>query len=210
MSDDTMLKSEKNDATPLLDLAVQYRNLRDELMLAVENVMHRGDFILGSEVELFERKFARFCGAEHGVGVANGTDAIHLALCALGIGPGDEVITAANTFAATACAICHAGATPVFVDVDPEDYNIDVNLLEAAISPRTKAIIPVHLYGQPAEMDERDGDRPQARLEGHRRRLPGPRGRVRRAGASVRSATRAASASIPARTSGPMATAARW
>ena len=139
--------------TPLLDLAVQYRNLRDELLPALENVMNRTDFILGGEVERFENAFAQFCGAQHCVGVANGTDAIHLALRALDVGPGDEVITAANTFAATACAIRLAGATPVFVDVDPDDYNLDVNLLEDALSPRTKAVAPVHLYGQPAEMD---------------------------------------------------------
>lgn len=140
--------------TPLLDLAVQYKNLRNELMLAVEDVMDRSDFILGKEVGRFEREFARFCEADHGIGVSNGTDALHLALRALDIGPGDEVITAANTFAATACAIRHAGATPVLVDVDPVDYNLDVNLLEDAIGPKTKAIIPVHIYGQPAEMND--------------------------------------------------------
>ena len=110
-------------------------------------------FILGTEVEEFEGEFAQFCGARHCVGVANGTDALHLALRALGIGPGDEVITVANTFVATAMAIVHAGATPVFVDVSPEDYNLDVSLLEGAVTAKTKAIIPVHLYGQPADMD---------------------------------------------------------
>ena len=139
--------------TPLIDLNIQYQNLRDELMQAVESVMSRCDFILGREVTLFEQQFAEFCGVRHGIGVSNGTEALHLTLRAMDIGPGDEVITAANTFAATACAICHAGATPVLVDVDPLDYNLDVNLLEEALTPKTRAVIPVHLYGQPAEMN---------------------------------------------------------
>ncbi len=138
---------------PLVDLVSQYRNLRDELIPAVEHVLECGNFILGEEVALFEREFARCCGVEHGIGVASGTEALHLALRALGIGPGDEVITAANTFIATAFAISYTGATPVFVDVRADDYNIDVNLLEQALTKRTKAIIPVHLYGQPAHMD---------------------------------------------------------
>jgi dTDP-4-amino-4,6-dideoxygalactose transaminase len=138
---------------PFLDLATQYRNLRDELMPALDRVMESAQFILGEDVELFEDKFAAYCGANHCVGVANGTEALHLALRALGIGPGDEVITAANSFAATACAIAYTGASPVFVDVHPTDYNIDVDLIRQAITHRTKAIIPVHLYGQPAQMD---------------------------------------------------------
>jgi dTDP-4-amino-4,6-dideoxygalactose transaminase len=138
---------------PLLDLVSQYEQLSDEVLPAIKDVLSRGQFILGEEVELFEEKFAAYCGADHGVGVASGTDALHLALRALGIGSGDEVITAANTFAATGFAIAYTGATPVFVDVEPADYNIDVNLIERAVTPRTKAIIPVHLYGQPADMD---------------------------------------------------------
>ncbi|NUO81611.1 DegT/DnrJ/EryC1/StrS family aminotransferase [candidate division KSB1 bacterium] len=138
---------------PLVDLVSQYRNLREELLPALEHVLESGNFILGDEVALFEEEFARYCGVEHAIGVASGTEALHLALHALGIGPGDEVITAANTFIATAFAISYTGAMPVFVDVREDDFNIDVNLLEQALTPRTKAIIPVHLYGQPADID---------------------------------------------------------
>jgi dTDP-4-amino-4,6-dideoxygalactose transaminase len=138
---------------PLIDLPGQYEAIRGEIMSAVEEVMRGARFILGEEVDRFETEFAAYCDAAHCVSVANGTDALHLALRALEIGPGDEVITAANTFIATAIAIKSVGATPVFVDVAEEDYNLDVQLLEEAITPKTKAIIPVHLYGQPAEMD---------------------------------------------------------
>ena len=138
---------------PLVDLKSQYQDIRDEVMPNLQRVLDKANFILGEEVELFEDKFAAYCGAEHGVGVASGTDALHLALRAFNVGPGDEVITAANTFIATAMAISYTGATPVFVDVSPHDYNIDVALIERAITPRTKAIIPVHLYGLPADMD---------------------------------------------------------
>ena len=138
---------------PLLDLVTQYEQLRDEMLPAIEEVLSRAHFILGEEVDLFEDRFAAFCGADHCVGLSSGTEALHLALRALGIGPGDEVITAANTFAATGFAIVYTGATPVFVDVDPVDYNMDVDLIERAVTARTKAIVPVHLYGQPAEMN---------------------------------------------------------
>jgi dTDP-4-amino-4,6-dideoxygalactose transaminase len=138
---------------PFVDLVGQYEELHSEIRDAIERVMGGARFILGTEVEQFEGEFAKFCGVQHGIGVANGTDALHLALRALGIGPGDEVITVANTFVATAMAIVQAGATPVFVDVRPEDYNLDVSLLEGAITKKTKAIIPVHLYGQPSDMD---------------------------------------------------------
>lgn len=137
---------------PLVDLTIQYQDIRNELMPNLQRVLDKANFILGEEVEQFEKKFATYCGAEHGVGVASGTDALHLALRAFNVGPGDEVITAANTFIATAMAISYTGATPVFVDVSPQDYNIDVALIERAITSRTKAIIPVHLYGQPADM----------------------------------------------------------
>jgi len=138
---------------PLVDLKTQFQGIRDDVMSNLRQVLEQANFILGEEVGLFEDKFAAYCGADHCVGVSSGTDALHLALRAFNIGPGDEVITAANTFIATAMAISHAGATPVFVDVSPQDYNIDVDLIERAITPRTKAIIPVHLYGQPADMD---------------------------------------------------------
>lgn len=138
---------------PFVDLAGQFEEIGGEVMQAMERVLRGARFILGEEVEQCEAAFARFCGVPHCVGVANGTDALHLALRALDIGPGDEVITAANSFIATAIGISSVGATPVFVDVNPHDYNIDVQLLEAALSPRTKAILPVHLYGQTADMD---------------------------------------------------------
>jgi dTDP-4-amino-4,6-dideoxygalactose transaminase len=137
---------------PLVDLKSQYENIKDEIYPVIEKTIREAQFILGEEVELFEKEFAAFCGAKHCVGVSSGTDALHLSLRALGVGPGDEVITAANTFIATAFAISYTGATPVFVDVRPADYNIDPNLLTNAITKRTKAIIPVHLYGQPADM----------------------------------------------------------
>jgi len=137
---------------PFVDLVAQYQNLQGEIFPALQRVMSRGDFILGEEVDLFEQEFARYCGVAHSVGVASGTEALHLAVRALGIGPGDEVITAANTFIATALAVSYTGATPVFVDVRREDFNIDVTLIERAITRRTRAIIPVHLYGQPAGM----------------------------------------------------------
>lgn len=138
---------------PFVDLVAQYKELRVEVMAAVDKVLGSGQYILGDEVQAFEQEFARYCGAGHCVGVSSGTEALHLALRALQVGPGDEVITAANTFAATAFAISYVRATPVFVDVNPTDFTIDVEALQAAISERTKVIIPVHLYGHPAGMD---------------------------------------------------------
>jgi len=141
-----------NDPIPLVDLANQCNELADEIMPALESIVRRANFILGDEVADFEQQFADYCNAEYCVGVANGTEALHLALRALGIGEGDEVITVSNTFAATAFAILHAGATPVFVDIDPNDYNMNADLIDEAVTDRTKAIMPVHLYGQPANM----------------------------------------------------------
>jgi dTDP-4-amino-4,6-dideoxygalactose transaminase len=141
-----------NMHVPFVDLTQQYRSLAAEILPAIESVMGGARFILGEEVAQFEEEFARYCEARYAVGVANGTEALHLALAALEIGPGDEVITAANSFVATAYAISYTGATPVFVDIDPADYNIDPTLIEQAITPRTKAILPVHLYGHPARM----------------------------------------------------------
>lgn len=138
---------------PLVDLHVQYEALAEELAAATREVMERGDFILGSAVSAFETEFAAFCQAKHAVGVATGTDALHLGLLACGVGAGDEVITAANSFIASAAAISFAGATPVFADIDPQTYNLDPRSVEARITERTKAILPVHLYGQPADMD---------------------------------------------------------
>lgn len=137
----------------LVDLKRQYALIRTELHEAMERVMSSAGFILGEEVEKFEEEFACFCGVKHAVGVATGTDALLLSLKALGIGEGDEVITVPFTFVATALAIHHAGARPVFVDVDAETRNMDVAQIESAITPRTRAIMPVHLYGVPADME---------------------------------------------------------
>jgi dTDP-4-amino-4,6-dideoxygalactose transaminase len=138
---------------PLVNLVAQSDHLRDDVMHAIENVIRKAQFVFGDEVSLFEEEFAEYCGVQHCISVSSGTEALHLTLRAMDIGPGDEVITAANSFAATGFAIAYTGATPVFLDVRDDDYNIDVELMEEAISPRTKAIIPVHLYGQPADMD---------------------------------------------------------
>ncbi len=138
---------------PLLDLSAQYASIKQEVVEAMDRVIQASDFILGAELELFEAEFAAFCGTKHCVGVDSGLSALELVLRAWGIGPGDEVITAANTFIATALAISSTGATPVLVDVDPRSCNIDPDAVLAAITPRTRAIIPVHLYGLPAEMN---------------------------------------------------------
>jgi dTDP-4-amino-4,6-dideoxygalactose transaminase len=138
---------------PFVDLAAQYRTISAEIDEAVSRVIRDTDFILGREVSLFEEEFASFCEAKWAIGVDSGTSALELALRAYEIGPGDEVITAANSFIASALAISHAGATPVLVDVDPDTYTINAAAIEKAISPRTKGIIPVHLYGHPADMD---------------------------------------------------------
>jgi dTDP-3-amino-3,4,6-trideoxy-alpha-D-glucose transaminase len=138
---------------PFVDLTAQHDPLRAELDAAVAAVGRRGDFILGEAVDAFERDFAAFIGARHAVGVGSGFSAIELALRAYNLGPGDEVITAANSFIATALAIQAVGATPKLVDVDSVTYTIDADRIEAAVTPRTRAIVPVHLYGQPADMD---------------------------------------------------------
>ena len=137
---------------PLADLQAQYRGIRTEIDAAVSRVLDSAQFILGPEVAAFEEDFARYCGAAQAIAVNSGTSALHLALLAAGVGPGDEVITVPYTFIATVAAIEYARATPVLVDVDPRYYTMDPAKLEAAITPRTKAIVPVHLYGQPADM----------------------------------------------------------
>ena len=139
---------------PILDLTEQYATLKGEIDAAVEAVFARGHFILGPNVELLEKEIAAYCGCTFAVGLNSGTDALYLALRALGVGPGDEVITTPFTFIAPSEAICACGATPVFVDIDPATYNIDPSLIEAAITSRTKVIVPVHLYGAPAPMPE--------------------------------------------------------
>lgn len=138
---------------PFVDLRAQYQALAGELQQAISAVLDRGDFILGEEVGLFEEEFAAYCEAAYAVGIDSGTAALELALRSFGIGPGDEVITSANTFIATVSAIADTGARPVLVDIDPETYNIDGSQIEGAITERTKGVIPVHLYGHPADMD---------------------------------------------------------
>lgn len=138
---------------PFLDLKAQYAGIKAELDAAVLKVLASSQYVLGDEVAAFEQEFAAYCGADYAVAVNTGTSALHLALLAAGVGPGDEVVTVPFTFIATVSAICYAGARPVFVDIEPRTFTIDPEKLEAVITPRTKAIIPVHLYGQMADMD---------------------------------------------------------
>ena len=137
-----------------MDLEAQYSSIKEEIDGAIAQVLRHTQFINGPEVAEFEGEFARLCSAEYAVGTGNGTDALRLALQALEIGPGDDVVTTTNTFIATAEAISSVGATPVFVDVDPDHYNMTGAVFEAAITSKTRAVIPVHMYGQPAPMDE--------------------------------------------------------
>jgi len=136
-----------------LDLKAEFESLRGEILPALERVCQNASFILGEEVDAFEREFADFCGTKHCVALASGTAALHLGLLALGVQPDDEVITTPNTFLATAEAISYCGADPIFVDIDPATGNLDPKLIERAITPRTRAILPVHLYGRPADME---------------------------------------------------------
>lgn len=138
---------------PFVDLQAQYQGLKDEIDAAVLKVLASAQFVLGEEVAGFEREFAEYCGARFGIAVNSGTSALHLALLAAGVGPGDEVITVPFTFVATVAAIGYTGARPVFVDIEPRSFTMDVNQVQKAITPRTKALLPVHLYGQPADLD---------------------------------------------------------
>jgi dTDP-4-amino-4,6-dideoxygalactose transaminase len=138
---------------PFVNLKAEYRSIKPEIDAAVARVFETGQFVLGDEVAAFEREFAAACGAAHGVAVSSGTAALQLALIAAGVGAGDEVITVPFTFVATAASILYTGSRPVFVDVDPRSFTMDPARVEAAITPRTRAIMPVHLYGQPADMD---------------------------------------------------------
>ncbi len=144
---------EKINQVPFVDLKSQYDSIATEINEAISNVIHSTAFILGREVSLLEEEFAAYCETEYAVGLDSGTSALEMILRAYDIGPGDEVITAANTFIATALAVTYTGATPVLVDIDPMTYTMDVASMERAITERTKAVIPVHLYGQPADMD---------------------------------------------------------
>ena len=143
----------KAQTIPFLDLGATYDELRPDLDAAYRRVMASGWYIGGEEVEAFERDFAAFCGAAHAVGVGNGLEALHLVLRAYGIGPGDEVIVPSNTYIATWLAVTYTGATPVPVEPDPATFNLDPERVEAAVTGRTRAMMPVHLYGQPADMD---------------------------------------------------------
>ena len=139
---------------PFLDLKAQYASIKHEVDAAISSVINDSAFILGRAVAEFETDFAQYCGVQHCVAVNSGTSAIHLALLAAGVGPGDEVIAPANTFIATCAPIVYCGATPVLVDVDPATYNIDPELVKTALTRRTKVIMPVHLYGRPAPIEE--------------------------------------------------------
>ena len=138
---------------PLVDLQRQYQTIKTEIDAAVHKVLDSAYFVLGPEVEAFEREFAAFCEAKYCIGVSSGLEALKCALIAVGVGPGDEVIVPANTFIATALAVSRIGAVPRLVDCEDDYFNIDVRAAEAAINARTKAILPVHLYGHPADMD---------------------------------------------------------
>jgi dTDP-4-amino-4,6-dideoxygalactose transaminase len=137
----------------VLDLKAEYAQLRDEILPALDRVCQNSSFVIGPEVEAFEREFADFCGTKHCVALSSGTAALHLGLLALGVQADHEVITSPNSFLATAEAITYCGAVPVFVDIDPANGNLDPRLIERAITPRTRAILPVHIYGRPADMD---------------------------------------------------------
>lgn len=136
-----------------LDLKEQYHSISKEIELAINNVLEQGQFILGQNVETFENEFANYCGAKYGIGVGSGTEALHLALLVSGVKPSDEVITVPNTAISTALIISHVNAIPVFVDIDPETFLLDPSKIEKRLTKKTKAIIPVHLYGHPADMD---------------------------------------------------------
>jgi dTDP-4-amino-4,6-dideoxygalactose transaminase len=137
---------------PLIDLKAQHRTIQKEIREAIDRVLETSEFALGSEVAALENEFANYCGAGHGIAVNSGTSALHLALLAAGIGAGHEVITVPFTFIATVAAIIYTGARPIFVDIDPRSYTMDVTQIERVITERTKAILPVHLYGQPADL----------------------------------------------------------
>ncbi len=149
MSSQTIMQPQ----VPFVDLGAQYTGLAEEVAHAITQVLRKTDFILGNDVACFEEEFAAFCETRYAIGVDSGTSALELALRAYDVGLGDEVITVANTFIATALAISYTGATPVLVDIDPQTYTLDIAQVEAKISPRTKAIMPVHLYGHPVDMD---------------------------------------------------------
>src|SRR5215469_7843969 len=138
---------------PFLDLKSQYQSIKPEIDGAIQSVLDRSQFVLGDEVALFEREFASYCDASECIALNSGTSALHLALLAAGVGPGDEVITVPFTFVASVAAILYTGARPVFVDIDQRSFTMNSEFIEGVITPRSKVILPVHLYGQPANMD---------------------------------------------------------
>src|SRR5580704_2256382 len=142
-----------SDPVPYFDLPAQIRSLRKDLDVVIARTLDNCSFCLGPDTAQFEKDFAKFCGAEHCSGFNSGTSALHVALLLLGVGPGDEVITTPATFVATSWAISYVGAKPVYVDIDDATFNLDPKLIERAITRRTKAILPVHLYGHPFEVD---------------------------------------------------------
>ncbi|MDY6793030.1 MAG: DegT/DnrJ/EryC1/StrS family aminotransferase [Thermodesulfobacteriota bacterium] len=146
--------NKQNMQIKFFDFSCEIAEVGDQILDAVKKVIHSGRYILDNEVTAFEKEFAKACACKYAIGVASGTDALFLALKALDIGPGDEVITVANTFAATALSIMYTGATPVFIDIEPRSYLMDPTLIQEAITPNTKAILPVHLYGACANMDK--------------------------------------------------------
>ena len=137
---------------PLVDLQAQFQSIKPKIMVAIEEVLANMHLFLGPQTQAFEDEFAQYCGCQYGIGLSSGTDALALALRACDIGQGDEVITVANTFIATVEAITMAGAIPVFVDIDPDTYTMDWRQLDQVLTPQTRAIMPVHLYGHPVEM----------------------------------------------------------
>jgi dTDP-4-amino-4,6-dideoxygalactose transaminase len=149
----SLLAKRTAGTVPFLDLKAQYQSIRDEILPAVSAVLESGQYVLGEAVADFERKFAEYCGCAYGVAVNSGTSALHLALLAAGVGPGDEVITPSFTFVATTAAIGYCGARPILVDIDPRTFNLDVEQVKRVITRKTKVILPVHLYGQSADMD---------------------------------------------------------
>src|ERR1700756_382278 len=145
--------SRNRPVIPFLDLKAQYQRIKPEIDAAIAQVVDSAHFVLGPQVAAFEERFAAYCNVKHCIALNSGTSALHLALLAAGVGSGDEVITVSMTFVATTAAILYCGARPVFVDVDPRTWTMDPDLVEAAITPRTKAILPVHLHGLMADMD---------------------------------------------------------
>ena len=195
---------------PLVDLKSQYQSIKDEIDHAIADVVESCHFVLGPQVEAFEADFAAYCETRFACAVNSGTSALHLALLAAGVGPGDEVITVSYTFVATAAAILYTGARPVFVDIDPRTCNIDPAKIESAITPRTKVIMPVHLYGNCADMDPIMEIAASPQSDCDRGRGPGARRLNTGAVAPAAWAISLVLVFIPARISAPTAKLEQW